>query len=93
MVACLVAFLFWIMKNKLIVSATTAFTMLGAMVILANQAFADSFTFTLPSSTQADLQANAGGVISSVWVLVAIAIGIPLGFYILRKVIGLIPKK
>ena len=46
----------------------------------------------LPLTAVADLTGNASQIMSDVWVLVAVAIGIPMGFYIIRKVIALIPK-
>jgi len=75
------------MKTKLIAGLSSAVAFLVALPALG------AFEFTLPASTTADLTAQVGGIITSVWVLVAIAIGIPLAFYILRKVIGLIPKR
>jgi hypothetical protein len=47
----------------------------------------------LPETALADLTSNASQILSDVWVLVALAIGIPLGFYIIKKVVALIPKK
>ena len=47
---------------------------------------------TLPVNAIADLTGNAGQIMTDVWVLVALAIGIPLGFYIIRKIVSLIPK-
>jgi uncharacterized protein YneF (UPF0154 family) len=47
----------------------------------------------LPLTAIADLTANAGGMFADLWVLIALAIGIPLGFYIIKKVIALMPKK
>ena len=48
---------------------------------------------TLPASTTDSLFAYAGGLFSDLWVLIAVAIGVPLGFYVIKKVIALIPKK
>jgi hypothetical protein len=48
---------------------------------------------TLPSTALASITGNSSQIMSDVWVLIALAIGIPLGFYIIRKVISLIPKK
>ena len=76
-----------------IVKYGSAIAAVAAGLLASASAFADTFSFSLPTSTVSDLTANAGGVITSVWVLVAIAIGIPLAFYILRKVIGLLPKR
>jgi len=49
--------------------------------------------FTLPTGAVADLTGYIGSIFSSVWVLVALAIGIPLAFYVIKKVIALVPKK
>jgi len=54
--------------------------------------FAAGEIITLPLTAVADLTGNASQIMSDVWVLVAVAIGIPMGFYIIRKVIALIPK-
>jgi len=45
---------------------------------------------TLPASTTEDLMAYVGGFFGDLWVLVALAIGIPLAFYVISRVIGLI---
>jgi len=76
--------------KKFYISAVSA---LAAAAGLLGIAKADTFSFSLPSSTVSDLSANVGSTVTSVWVLVAIALGIPLAFYIIRKVISLIPKK
>jgi len=47
---------------------------------------------TLPTSTASDLLAYAGDLFNDLWVLIAIAIGIPLAFYVIKQVIGLMPK-
>ena len=59
---------------------------------LAMSTFAATPLITLPTTAIADLTANASEIMTDVWVLVALAIGIPMGFYIIRKVIALIPK-
>jgi len=46
----------------------------------------------LGSSTATDLFASASTLFSDLWTLIAVAIGIPLAFYIIRRVIGLMPK-
>jgi hypothetical protein len=48
---------------------------------------------TLPVGAVASLTGTASTMFSDLWVLVALAIGIPLGFYIIKKVIALMPKK
>jgi len=65
----------------------------GAVALLAGScSAAGTPLINLPSTAVADLTANASEIMSDVWVLVALAIGIPMGFYIIRKVIALIPK-
>ena len=63
----------------------------GAVALLASTCSAASI-ISLPSTAVADLTGSASQIMTDVWVLVALAIGIPLGFYIIRKVIALIPK-
>jgi len=59
---------------------------------LAASTFAVGEIVVLPETAVADLTGNASQIMSDLWILVALAIGIPMGFYILRKVIALIPK-
>jgi len=47
---------------------------------------------TLGETAATDLLANAGELFTDLWVLIAIAIGIPLAFYVIRRVISLVPK-
>jgi thiol:disulfide interchange protein len=63
----------------------------GAVALLASTCSAAAI-INLPTNAIADLTANASEIMTDVWVLVALAIGIPMGFYIIRKVIALIPK-
>jgi hypothetical protein len=46
----------------------------------------------LPSSTLTDVFASIGTLTTDLWVLIAVAIGVPLAFYVIRQVIGLLPK-
>ncbi len=46
----------------------------------------------IPTASSTDLLAAVGGLVGDLWVLLAIAMGLPLAFYILRRVIGLMPK-
>ncbi len=79
---------FFLFKMKKIIAISTF--VVGALAALP--AFASNYIdLTSVSSTQ--LFAYAGGLFSDLWVLIAIAIGVPLAFYIIRKVIGLIPKR
>jgi len=45
---------------------------------------------TLPTTALGDVTQYAGELFSNLWVLVALAIGIPLGFYIINRVISLV---
>jgi len=47
---------------------------------------------TLPETAAADLLADAGTLFTDLWVVLALAIGIPLAFYVIRRVIALVPK-
>jgi hypothetical protein len=48
--------------------------------------------FTLPAASSTDMTAFIGQLFTDSWVFIALAIGIPLAFYVIRKVIGLVPK-
>jgi hypothetical protein len=47
---------------------------------------------TLPGSAGTDMLANVGVLFTDLWVLIALAVGIPLAFYIIKRVIALVPK-
>ena len=47
---------------------------------------------TLPSSAPTDVFAAVGTLTTDLWVIIAVAIGVPLAFYIIKRVIGLMPK-
>jgi len=47
---------------------------------------------TLPGNAVTDITAYIGSVVTDTWVLIALAVGLPLGFYVIRRVIGLLPK-
>ena len=76
------------MKTRAIAVVTAVVGLFGVVA----SAFASGPLINLPSTAVADLTGNASQILSDVWVLVALAIGIPLGFYLIRKVIALIPK-
>ena len=81
--------MFSTLKKVAITAGATAAGLLG----LAASCFASGTAIiTLPTTAVADLTGNASQIMTDVWVLVALAVGIPLGFYIIRKVIALIPK-
>lgn len=48
---------------------------------------------TLPETAVDDLTANISTLTSDLWVVIALVIGIPLAFYVIKKVIGLFPKR
>lgn len=45
---------------------------------------------TLPATATEDLMAYVGDMFTDLWVLIALAIGIPLAFYIIGKVVSLV---
>jgi len=47
---------------------------------------------TLGTGSSTDLTAYVGYLFSDLWVLLAVACGIPLAFYVIKRAIGLIPK-
>jgi len=49
--------------------------------------------FTLPTTAQSDLLAFIGDVVNDGWVLISLAIGIPLAFYVVNKVISLVTRR
>lgn len=49
--------------------------------------------FTLPENALASTTAYIGEVITDAWVFVGLAIGVPLAFYVIHKVKGIIPKR
>lgn len=51
--------------------------------------------FTVPTSTASMLTANISSLLSDTGTLtlIALAAGIPLAFYVIKKLIGLLPKR
>jgi hypothetical protein len=47
---------------------------------------------TIPTSTPTDMLAYAGTLFSDLYLVVVLAVGIPLAFYVIRRVIALVPK-
>jgi hypothetical protein len=47
---------------------------------------------TLPTTAAADVLEATGTLSADLWVLIALAIGVPLAFYVIRGMIGLMPK-
>lgn len=48
--------------------------------------------FTVPTSTVTDLMASVTDVFDSTWTLVILALALPLGFWLIHKIIGLFPS-
>jgi hypothetical protein len=49
--------------------------------------------YTLPATAVTDIMGYVGELITDNWILIAVAIGLPLGFYLIKKVIALFPKR
>lgn len=49
--------------------------------------------FTLPAEAATTTLGYLGDIVSGYWELIALAIGIPLGFYVIRKLMALLPGK
>jgi len=47
---------------------------------------------TTQTAAVADIGTGVSSSIDSIWVLVVVAVAIPLGFYIIHRIIGLFPK-
>jgi hypothetical protein len=62
-----------------------------ATFLAAGQAKAAAL-FTLPAGLIASTTAYIGDFITSTWELIALAIGLPLAVWVIKVVIGLIPK-
>jgi hypothetical protein len=48
---------------------------------------------TLPSSAPTDIFASTGSIFNDLWGLIAIAVGIPLAFFVIDIIIGVIFPK
>ena len=48
---------------------------------------------TLPDGAITDITASIGTIMGDLWGVIALVIGIPLAFYVIKKVIGLAPKR
>ena len=46
--------------------------------------------FTLPSTALSDITGNATALFHDFWIVAALMIGVPLGFWIIRKVIEIV---
>lgn len=48
---------------------------------------------TLPEGAITDITASIGTIMGDLWVVIALVIGIPLAFYVIKKLISLAPKR
>ena len=49
------------------------------------------FSFiTIPGTALADIMEATGTLVTDAWVLIAIAIGIPVAFFVMRKIVSLV---
>lgn len=80
------------MKNKIYMIASGAAATIAGLVVTAS-AHATSF-FTVPTSVAPALTANVGDTIADPGTLlvIVIAAGLPLLFYVIHAFIGLLPK-
>jgi len=52
------------------------------------------FTYiTIPAEMPADMLAYAGTLFTDLTLLIILAVGIPLGFYIIRKIVSLVKAR
>jgi hypothetical protein len=79
------------MYKKLVMWSAGAGTVVAGVVMTA---FAHAQMFTVPSSTAPSLTANIGTQLSDPGTLlvIGVAAGIPLAFYVIHQLIGLLPK-
>lgn len=47
---------------------------------------------SVPAGAVNDLMANTGQLFGDLWLVITLAVGLPLAFYIIKKVISLVPK-
>jgi len=47
---------------------------------------------TIQTASSTDMLANVGVLFTDLWVVIALAVGIPLAFYVIKRVIALVPK-
>lgn len=82
------------MKNKLFtigLALSGAVMSLGFLAPAAHAEAIPSNFVTLPVGAMADVSSGAGSLLTQFWVFVVLAVGIPLGFYIIQRAIGLVP--
>jgi hypothetical protein len=48
---------------------------------------------TLPVGAVTDVTSYIGTLVTDLWVFIALAVGVPLAFYVIKKLVALIPKR
>ena len=76
--------------QKHIVGITAAVSAAGALLATGLCHAADPFTASFSSIAVGDLTAYVGYLFTDLWVVIALVIGIPLAFYVIRKIISLV---
>jgi hypothetical protein len=75
----------FIKKHAIALASATA-----GLLGLAGFAGATGTYVDIPETAVADLTGYAGTLFTDLWVVIALVIGIPLAFYVIRKVVGLV---
>ena len=78
----------FIKRNIAVITGAVATALTLAGTVGATGTYVD-----VPLTAVADLTGYAGTLFTDLWVVIALAVGIPLAFYVIRKVIGLMPKR
>jgi len=73
--------------NKTAIAIATS---VAGVLAFAGTALGAGTYVDIPETAVADLTGYAGTLFTDLWVVVALVIGIPLAFYVIRKVIGLV---
>jgi hypothetical protein len=73
----------FIKKNAIALASATA-------GLLGLAGFAGATYIDIPTTAVADLTQYAGTLFTDLWVVISLVIGIPLAFYVIRKVVGLV---
>lgn len=76
-------------KKHAIMLATTL-SAVGSLIAVGLCHATDPFASISSAITIADITAYAGNLFTDLWVVIALVIGIPLAFYVIRKVVSLV---
>lgn len=49
--------------------------------------------YTLPVAAVADISGYVGDLITDNWAVIALVVGVPFAFYVIKKLIALVPKR